>query len=219
MATNLSTFCRQRRLAVGLRPGDVARRMGYKSIPGTANKIVLFEERGDIRADLFEKLKVVLEIDDATAERLIQQDQEEYITAWWAWANQPVPWVVYRKDVPLFMPPWPVPAEITTQEGAEAWACQFAIDNHAPVSLYLSRRISVWIGREGKITSRHEASPGEVTVPYLQLNGDGAKFRFAPNGAGLSIETVHFPEQHGPVSLVTREPEDQGPATTTQDKG
>ena len=219
MATNLSTFCRQRRLALGLRPGDVARLMGYKSIPGTANKIVMFEERSDIRAELFEKLKSALQIDDATAERLIQQDQREYIAAWWAWANQPVPWVVYRKDVPLFMPPWPVPSEITTQESAEAWARQFAIDNHAPVALYLSRRISVWFDREGKITSRHEASPGEVTVPYLQLKGGGTKFRFAPNGAGLSIETVQFPEQHGPASLVTREPEDQGPATTTQDKG
>jgi hypothetical protein len=194
--------------------------MGYKSIAGAANKIVMFEERGDIRADLFEKLKAALGIDDATAERLIQQDQREYIAAWWAWANQPVPWVVYRKDVPMFVPPWPVPEEVTTQEGAEAWARQFAIDNHAPVVLYLSRRISVWIDRDGQITTRHEASPGEVTVPYMQLKGGGAKFRFTPSGSGLSIETVHFPEQHGPAPLATREPEDQGPAAAaTQDQG
>ena len=96
--------------------------MGYKSVVGAANKIVMFEERGDIRADLFEKLKVALEIDDATAERLIQQDQREYLAAWWTWANQPVPWVVYRKDMPLFVPPWRVPEEVTTQERAEAWA-------------------------------------------------------------------------------------------------
>ena len=193
--------------------------MGYKSIVGAANKIVMFEERGDIRADLFEKLKAALRIDDATAERLIQQDQREYIAAWWAWANQPVPWVVYRKDVPLFMPPWPVPEEVTTQEEAETWARQFAIDNHAPAVLYLSHRISVWFDREGKITSRHEASPGEVTVPYLQLKGGGTKFRFAPSGAGLAIETVQFPEQHGPAPLATREPEDRGPAAITHDQG
>ena len=69
MATNLSSYCRQRRLALGLRPGQVARLMAYKSIVGAANKIVMFEERGDIRADLFEKLKAALGIDDATAER------------------------------------------------------------------------------------------------------------------------------------------------------
>ncbi len=59
MATTLSTYFRQQRFHLGLRPGDVARLMGYKSIVGTANKIVLFEERGDIRTDLFRKLAAV----------------------------------------------------------------------------------------------------------------------------------------------------------------
>jgi hypothetical protein len=217
MATNLSTYFRQQRLQLGLRPGQVASLMGYKSITGTANKIVMFEERGDIRADLFEKLKIALGIDDGTAERLIQEDQRAYIAAWWQWANQPVPWVVRRRDAPLFVPPWSVPEEITTQEEAEACARQFAIDNHAPV-VYLSRRISVWIDCEGRITSRHEASPGEVTLPYMQLKG-GAKFRFVPGNNGLSIETVQFPEQHGPVPLPTKQPEDRRPEATTQDQG
>ena len=105
MATQLSSYFRQRRLALGLRPGDVTRRMGYKSIAGTANKIVMFEERGDIRPDLFEKLKAALEIDDGTVEGLIQQDQQKYIEAWWRWANKPIPWVVYNKNMPLFVPP------------------------------------------------------------------------------------------------------------------
>ena len=219
MATNLSTYFRQQRLRLGLRPGQVASLMGYKSIAGAANKIVMFEERGDIRADLFEKLKIALGIDDGTAERLIQHDQREYIAAWWKWANQPVPWVVYRKDAPAFVPPWSVPEEITTQEEAEAWARQFAIDNHAPVVLYLSRRISVWFNSEGQITTRHEASPGEVALPYLQLKGGATKFRFVPGSNGLSIETVQFPEQHGPVPLPTKEPEDRRPEATPQDQG
>lgn len=198
MATNLSHYFRQRRLQLGLRPGDVARLMGYKSIVGAANKIVMFEERGDIRADLFEKMKAALEIDDGTVERLIQQDQQQYIEAWWRWANKPVPWVVCRKDVPLFVPPWSVPEEITTQDGAEAWASQFAIENHAPVVLHLSRRVSVGIDREGRITSRHEASPGEVMLPYCQLRGGGTKFRFVSGHSEFSFEPVEFPEEHGP---------------------
>ena len=184
--------------------------MGYKSVVGAANKIVMFEERGDIRADLFEKLKVALEIDDATAERLIQQDQREYLAAWWTWANQPVPWVVYRKDMPLFVPPWRVPEEVTTQERAEAWASQFAIEHQAPVVLHLSRRISVWFDRGGRVTARHEASPGEVTLPYLGLKGGSTKFRFVPGKGGFSMETIRFPEQHSPMPPPANEPEEQG---------
>ena len=199
MATNLSDYFRQRRLQLGLRPGQVAHLMGYKSIVGAANKIVMFEERGDIRPDLFEKLKAALEIDDGTVEGLIQQDQQKFIEAWWRWANKPVPWVVCRKDVPMmFVPPSSVPEEITTQEGAEAWASQFAIEHHAPVVLHLSRRISVGIDREGRITSRHEASPGEVMLPYFQLKGGRTKFRFVSGHSGFSFEPVDFPEQHGP---------------------
>ena len=115
------------------------------------------------------------------------------------------------------MPPWRVPEEVTTQEGAEAWASRFAIDHHAPVVLYISRRLSVWFDRQGQVTTRNEASPGEVTLPYFRLKGGCTKFRFGP-GSGLSIEPVSFPEQHGPISPPANEPEEQGPKATTQDR-
>ena len=65
MATNLSNYFREQRIQRGLRPGQVARLMGYKSVVGAANKIILFEERGDIQTELFRKLAVALEIDEA----------------------------------------------------------------------------------------------------------------------------------------------------------
>ncbi|MGD0900756.1 MAG: hypothetical protein ABR915_23230, partial [Thermoguttaceae bacterium] len=110
MATNLSTYFRQRRLQLGLRHGDLARLMGYKSVIGAANKIVIFEERGDILADLFEKLAAVLGIDEATVQQLVEEDRREFIRRWNEWANEPIePHLVFRAIPGVFfeqeMPP------------------------------------------------------------------------------------------------------------------
>ena len=134
MSTNLSTYFRQRRLALGLRPGEVVCRMGYKSIAGTTNKIVLFEERGNVRPDLFEKLKAALEIDDATVERLIEQDHREFVQRWNVWADQPIephlvframPGVYFRQEIPLSLSS-KIAEGVETPEAMEEYAADFA---------------------------------------------------------------------------------------------
>ncbi len=70
LSTLLSTYFKDRRLALGLRPGEVARRMGYRSIVGASNQIGRFEETGSIHAELFVKLALALNIEQATVERL-----------------------------------------------------------------------------------------------------------------------------------------------------
>ena len=97
MATHLSRYFRQRRLDLGLRHGDVARRMGYVSIAGAANKIIRFEETGDILAELFTKLAVALGIDRPTIDRLIDEDRRQFVKQWNEWANVPVePKITFR---------------------------------------------------------------------------------------------------------------------------
>jgi hypothetical protein len=43
-----------------------------------------------------------------------------------------------------------LPAEVTSKEDAEAWACTFARHYRCRVCLVLSRRWSVWIDATGK---------------------------------------------------------------------
>jgi len=195
MSTNLSRFFRNRRAELGLKPGDVARRMGYTSVVGGANKVVVFEQKGYIRSQIFPKLVAALGIDQETVTRLIEQDQREYIQAWWEWSAQPIDWVVHRRDVPFFVPPWAVPEDITTEADAEAWAVQFAVEHHAPVVLYLSRRVSVWINKEGRVESHHEASPGEEPLPYMQLKGGRRKFHIVAGPQGLEFQSVDLPPE------------------------
>ena len=88
LATNLSAYFRQRRLVLGLRPGQVARLLGYKSVVGTANKIVRFEQTGDVHARFLRQLAFLLDIDKATIKSLVEQDRHELLQSWSDWANQ-----------------------------------------------------------------------------------------------------------------------------------
>ena len=169
--------------------------MGYTSIAGGSNKVVVFEQKGYIRPQVFPKLVAALGIDQETVTRLIEEDQRAYVKAWWAWSAQPIDWVVHRRDVPFFIPPWSVPEDVATEAEAEAWAVRFAVEHHAPVVLYLSRRLSVWINKEGQVESHHEASPGESPLPYMQLKGGRRKFRLVAGSEGLTFESVDLPEK------------------------
>ncbi len=144
MTTNLSRFFQQRRLALGLRPGEVARRMGYKSLAGACNKIIYFEERGEIPATLLVKLAAVLGIDQSTIQELMEQDHRQFLEEWNRWADQPIePYVVIRA-IPGFMISKDIPPELTTHEEMEHFAADIAERFTKKVWLVLSRRTSIY---------------------------------------------------------------------------
>jgi len=193
MSTNLSRFFRERRIDLGLRPGDVARQMGYKSLPGACNKLIYFEERGDIPVALFRNLTVALRIDDETITRLIEQDRREYLAQWTAWANEPVePEIVFRA-IPGVFAGHPIPAQLHTTEEMEQYAQEFAIRNHKKTWLVLNRRLRVFFDETGK-KSVQEAAPGECNGPYMRLGSSKKRFLFGGEG----IMPITEPEKHGP---------------------
>jgi hypothetical protein len=195
MATILSNHFRQRRLQLGLRHGEVARLMGYKSIVGAANKIVRFEETGDVLADLFQKLAAVLGIDDATIQRLIEEDRRQYLAEWTAWANVPVePEIVFRAIPGVFAGP-PIPEHLQTTEEMEQYTQDFAKRNHKKTWLVLSRRLRIYFNENG-VKSVQEAAPGECNGPWMRLGSSRKKFLFG--GGGQGITPITEPQKHGP---------------------
>jgi len=203
LATNLSAYFQQRRLVLGLRPGEVVRRMGYKSIVGTTNKVVLFEERGDIRPDLFDKLKAAFEIDDATVVRLIEEDRREFVERWNQWANQPIePHLVVRAIPGVYMEqeiPHSLSSEIAegvkTPEAMEQYAADFAKQFGKKVWLVLSRRLTIFFDENGTKRQVIEAAPGEMNGPYMQIGGCKQKFLFT---GGMGMRPLTEPEECGP---------------------
>ena len=195
MATNLSTYFQQRRLQLGLRHGDVARLMGYRSIFGTANKIVTFEEKGDIRPDLFDKLKAALEIDDATVQRLIEDDRREFLERWNDWADKTIePHLVFRA-IPGVYFERPLPDGMRLADEMEQYASEWAKDRHMKVWLVLSRRRTIFFDEDGGKKQVQEAVPGHCNSPYMCLGGSKQKFLFT---TGMAMRPLNEPEQHGP---------------------
>ena len=194
MATNLSNYFRQQRLRLGLRPGDVARRMGYKSIVGAANKIVMFEERGDIRPDLFEKLRAALEIDETTIQQLLEQDHRAFIQQWNEWANQPIePHLIFRALPGVYFEQ-EISEGVETPEEMEQYAAEFAGRMHKKVWLVLSRRLSIFFDEDGTKKEVREAAPGELNSPYMQVGNSRQKFIFSD---GMGMRPLTEPEKHG----------------------
>jgi transcriptional regulator with XRE-family HTH domain len=195
VSTHLSRYFRQRRQALGLRFGDLARRMGYKSLPGVCNKLVRFEEQGDISLELFNKLAAVLEIDEATIRQLAAQDRREQLEQWTHWANQPIEPKVILRIMPAVYWSHRIPQHLTTIEEMEAFAQTLTKEKHMKGCLIVSRRLAVYFDERGEKYFVQEAAPGEHVGPYMRLRGRGKKFIF---GGPHGITPITTPELHGP---------------------
>lgn len=131
-----------------------------------------FERDGIITDELLIKIARALEIDWATVEELAEQDRQEHVDAWNKWADEPVSMRLVIKWIPAVYSERLLPEEITTPEEAEAFACGQARQLKKQVCLVLSRRKSVWIGDEGIVRKRTEATAfGGPNEPWMELKG------------------------------------------------
>jgi transcriptional regulator with XRE-family HTH domain len=169
--TNLGSLIKAERLKHGLTLGRLARLVGYRNFNKGARRIACLEQTGMATPDLLVNVAEALDLDWTTVERLAEEDRQERLREWEAWVNEPVPmYMVVRLMAAIYVRN-SLPAEITTQEQAQAWACTFARQHRLRVSLVLSRRWSVWIDAEGQVEARTEARPGEPNVPFMQVKG------------------------------------------------
>jgi transcriptional regulator with XRE-family HTH domain len=176
--SNLGNLFHEQRIHRGLSLSQLARLVGYGNVSKGANTICRFEREGIFKDKFLADLADALGIDYPTVERLIEQDRQEHLRAWEAWVNQPVPMQVVVRYLAAAYGKVKMPADITTHEQAEAFACEYARIHHLRVCLVLSRRQSVWIDNEGKIYARTEATPDKPNMPWMQLRNDQRKFLF-----------------------------------------
>ena len=86
----------------------------------------------------------------------------------------------------------PLPEDIT-REAAEEYAAAVAKKMNRPISLILSRRLSIQFDREGNRTSVHEAKPGDINVPYLRFGRRKVSFDL---GTG-TMQVLNEPQKPG----------------------
>ncbi len=179
MSTILSTHFKNRRLELSLRPGAVARRIGYRSIVGAANKICRFEETGTIQAELLVKLAAVLGIDRPTIECLIEDDRRANFEEWTRWASVAIRPHLIIKLIPGIFGTNEIPdALVGDQNEMVRFAADLARRAQKRVWLVLSRRLSIVFDEQGNRIRVEEASPGQPNGPYMRLKGSRRSFLF-----------------------------------------
>jgi hypothetical protein len=169
--TYLGSFIKAERLKQGLTLGRLARLAGYRNINKGARRIACLERTGKATPDLLVKVVEALGLNWTTVERLAEEDWQERLRAWEGWVSEPAPMHLVVRLMAAIYVRKSLPAEVTTQEQAEAWACGYARQHRWRVCLVLSRRLSVWIDAEGQVEARTEARPSEPNVPFMQVKG------------------------------------------------
>ncbi len=199
MSTHLSRFFRQRRLDHGLRPGQVAERMGHRKCK-TANQVCLFEERGDLDPRLFPKLQAALGITDEEVEAALEQDRREHFEAWLEWVNEPVEPELTVRAIPGFFIGHKLPEGLESLEEMEEYAAAFARRFHKMVWLCPgTRKFTVRFDEDGNKICVTEATPDTMTTPWMRLAKGRNKFLFGSQGGGIKgFKMLDQPERPGP---------------------
>lgn len=191
MSTNLSRFFKQKRIALGLRLPDVARRCGYTNLSRGSNRIDRFEQTGDIHPDLYVKLAVALDIDQATCDRLNAEDAQQARREWLEYINEPIePHIVFRAIPGVFIGK-DLPEGCETIEEMEEAASDFARRSGKLVWLVVSRKLTIRFNEDGSKRSVEEATPDHPNSPWMRLRGrKGRPFLFGCDGGGLTLRPL-----------------------------
>ena len=191
VSTHLSRHFHQRRLDLGLRLPDVARRCGYKNLLQGSNTIDRFEPTGEIHVLLYPKLVAALGIEQETCDRLNERDAEQARREWLEYINEPIePHLVVRALPGVFLEK-PLPEDCTTIEQMEAFASELAGKFRKMVWLVVSRKLTIRFNEDGSKRSVEEATPDHPNSPSMRLKGrKGRPFLFGCNGAGLTLKPL-----------------------------
>jgi hypothetical protein len=182
MQNHLGSHFRARRLTLGLTPGDVARRLGYRNVSKGARRLRDLEAGQGAPADFLARLAAQLGVTPEAVRELSERDRREYVEAWERWASEPVlPQVVVRL-LPGFFGNFRLPEGVTTPEAAVAHGQELARRLHKIVFVRLNRRESVTLNELGEVTSRSVATPDRDIGPSLRLGGKPVHFRFDAGG-------------------------------------
>jgi hypothetical protein len=169
--SQLGVSIRAERKKRGLTLGQLARLVGSRNVSKGARRLACLEQTGMATPDLLVNVAEALALDWTTVERLAEEDRQERLREWEAWVNEPVPMCLVVGLMTGVYARKGHPAEVTTPEKAEAWACDIARQLRCRMCLVVSRRWSVWMDADGQVEARTEARPGEPNMPFMRVRG------------------------------------------------
>lgn len=173
------------RLQRGLRPGELAARLGAANPPKVGGLIRCFELGGSISDHWLQMLIAELQPDPAELIRCAELDEAEQRQTWEAWANEPIDPFLTIRYMPAVIGAREVPrAFCNSREEAEGWAARELKRFGAKGYLNWSRRERTWYDRCGvNPRRRHTVTYKERALgAWMQLGGSQRKFLLGPAG-------------------------------------
>lgn len=172
------------RLQRGLRPGELAARLGAANPSKVGGLIRTFELGDSISDHWLQKLIAELQPDPAELIRCAELDEAEQRQAWEAWANEPIDPFLTIRYMPAVIGAREVPrAFCNSREDAEGWAARELKRFGAKGYLNWSRRERTWYDRCGVNPCRHTVTFEERALgAWMQLGGSQRKFLLGPAG-------------------------------------
>lgn len=194
-ASLVSRLFESLRLARGLKPEELAARIGASNVSSAGNLIRNFEHSGRIDDEWFvmlrdelrpnhEVLRRCIELDEADALAELERDQEEERTTWEAWSKEPMEPTLIVRYIPGVCGQRPVPPECCgSREQAEAWAAAELARFKAKGYLCLTRLLRTWYQQGGSEPSREVVTfQSRNNGAWMQVAGSSRRFLIGPDG-------------------------------------
>jgi len=187
LSRHLATLRQQR----GLRPAQLAARLGASNLSKVGSLIRAFELGEPISDYWLEKLMAELQPDPAELRRCLELDQAEALeqlererVAWEAWAVEPIEPFLTIRYMPAVYGVREVPrAFCNRRELAEDWAADELKRFGAKGFLCWTRRERTWYDQRGlNPDRRHVTFEGRTAGAWMQVSGSQQKFLLGSSG-------------------------------------
>lgn len=187
LSRHLATLRQQR----GLRPAQLAARLGASNLSKVGSLIRAFELGEPISDYWLEKLMAELQPDPAELRRCLELDQAEALeqlererVAWEAWAVEPIEPFLTIRYMPAVYGVREVPrAFCNRRELAEDWAADELKRFGAKGFLCWTRRERTWYDQRGlNPDRRHVTFEGRTAGAWMQVSGSQQKFLVGSSG-------------------------------------
>jgi len=187
LSRHLATLRQQR----GLRPAQLAARLGASNLSKVGSLIRAFELGEPISDYWLEKLMAELQPDPAELRRCLELDQAEALeqlererVAWEAWAVEPIEPFLTIRYMPAVYGVREVPrAFCNRRELAEDWAADELKRFGAKGFLSWTRRERTWYDQRGlNPDRRHVTFEGRTAGAWMQVSGSQQKFLLGSSG-------------------------------------
>jgi len=187
LSRHLATLRQQR----GLRPAQLAARLGASNLSKVGSLIRAFELGEPISDYWLEKLIAELQPDPAELRRCLELDQAEALeqlererVAWEAWAVEPIEPFLTIRYMPAVYGVREVPrAFCNRRELAEDWAADELKRFGAKGFLCWTRRERTWYDQRGlNPDRRHVTFEGRTAGAWMQVRGSQQKFLVGSSG-------------------------------------